>query len=257
MTSSTEPFAAQFAGKTVLVTGAGRSLGRQLALDFAAAGANVAVNYSASEGPAQETVAEIEAAGGRAFAIKADIAVKDQVDAMVEKIVAAFGGVDILINSAGLSVDAPFLEISEDDWDRVIDVNLKGPFLLSQAVGRHMVAAGWGRIVNISATSAIQARPGNANYAASKGGLNLLTQSMALELGPGVTVNAVGLGFVDSPLVRELFTPEQRAAAESGVPLKRMTTYAETSKFVMMLASDAAAFVTGQTIPFDGGRVMR
>ncbi len=136
-------------------------------------------------------------------------------------------------------------------------VNLKGPFLLSQAVGRHMVAAGQGRIVNISATSAIQARIGNANYAASKAGLNMLTQSMALELGPHVTVNAVGLGFVDSPLVRKLFTQEQIEQAKDNVPVKRMTTYEETSAFVLMLASDTASFVTGQTIPFDGGRVMR
>jgi NAD(P)-dependent dehydrogenase (short-subunit alcohol dehydrogenase family) len=176
---------------------------------------------------------------------------------MVEQVVRTYGGVDILINNAGLSMDAPFLELSEDAWDAVMAVNLKGPFLLSQAVGRHMVAAGYGRIVNISATSAVQARIGNANYAASKAGLNMLTQSMALELGPHVTVNTVALGFVDSPLVRELFTQEQIEQAQNGVPLKRMTTYEETSAFVLMLASDTASFMTGQTIPFDGGRVMR
>jgi NAD(P)-dependent dehydrogenase (short-subunit alcohol dehydrogenase family) len=246
-----------FSDRTVLITGAGRGLGRQLALDFGLESANVVVNYSSSEEAAHEVVARITAAGGHAITCRADIANPEDVNAMVETAKATYGVIDILINNAGLSLDAPFLEISEEAWDRVMDVNLKGPFLLSQAVGRHMVGAGHGRIINISATSAIHARIGNANYAASKGGLHLLTQSMALELGPNVTVNTVALGFVDSPLVRELFTEEQLTHAADSVPLKRMTTYEETSQFVMMLASDAAGFMTGQTIPFDGGRVMR
>ena len=246
-----------FSNRTVLISGAGRGLGRQLALDFGLEGANVVVNYSSSEAAAHEVVALIEAAGGNAIACRADIARKEDVNAMVETAVATYGKIDILINNAGLSMDGAFLDISEEAWDRVMDVNLKGPFLLSQAVGRHMLGSGYGRIVNISATSAIQARIGNANYTASKAGLHLLTQSMALELGPNVTVNAVALGFVDSPLVRELFTEEQLRHAEDSVPLKRMTSYEETSKFVMMLASDAAGFMTGQTIPYDGGRVMR
>jgi NAD(P)-dependent dehydrogenase (short-subunit alcohol dehydrogenase family) len=247
----------QFSEKSVLITGASGGLGQQLALDFAREGANVTVNYSSSAVAANDIVERISETGGQAMTCHADIASAEDVKAMVEKVVATYGGVDILINNAGLSIDAPFLELSESEWDRVMSVNLKGPFLLSQAVGRHMVAAGQGRIVNISATSAIRARVGNANYAASKAGLNMLTQSMALELGPNVTVNAVGLGFVDSPLVRELFTEEQIEQAKDDVPVKRMTTYEETSAFVMMLASDTAAFVTGQTIPFDGGRVMR
>lgn len=245
-----------FTGKSVLITGAGRGLGRQLALDFANAGARVVVNYAASADAANEVVEQIKNEGGDAMACKADIAQSDEVNAMVDAVMAAYGQIDILINNAGLSLDAPFLEISEDAWDRCMGVNLKGPFLLSQAVGRHMVAAKQGRIVNISATTAVQARVGNANYAASKAGLNMLTQSMALELGPYVNVNAVALGFVDSALVRELFSPKQIAEAEDGVPLKRMTTYEETSQFIMMLASDTASFVTGQTIAYDGGRLM-
>ena len=247
----------RFTGQSVLITGASGGLGEQLALDFAAEGAKVALNYASSKATAEETAARIVATGGEALVCGADIARAEDVRSMVDSIVDQFGGIDILINNAGLSLDAPFLEMSEQDWDRVIDVNLKGPFLVSQAVGRLMVAAERGRIVNISATSAVVARTGNANYAASKAGLNMLTQSMALELGPFVNVNTVALGFVDSDLVRQLFTPDEITQAADGVPLKRLTSYEETSAFVLMLASDAAGFVTGQTIPFDGGRVMR
>jgi 3-oxoacyl-[acyl-carrier protein] reductase len=247
----------KFPGKSVLITGGSGGLGQQLAFDFAREGANVALNYSSSKAKAEETVARIKANKGQAIAIQADIARSNDVKAMAKEVMATYGGIDILINNAGLSLDAPLLELTEDAWDQVIDVNLKGPFLVSQAVGRHMMAAKQGRIVNISATSAVNARIGNANYAAAKAGLNMLTQCMALELAPYVNVNAVALGFVDSDLVRELFNVEEIAQAKNGVPLKRMATYQETSSFVLMLASDTASFVTGQTIPFDGGRVMR
>ena len=248
---------ARFASKVVLITGASGGLGEQLAIDFAKEGAKVAVNYASSRRRAEAVVSRIQKSGGDAMICQADIANSGDVRAMVHEIIDAFGSIDVLINNAGLSLDSPFLEMSEADWDRVIDVNLKGPFLVSQAVGRQMVERGAGRIVNISATSAVVARVGNANYAASKAGLNMLTQSMALELGPYVNVNTVALGFVDSDLVRELFSPDEIEAAAKNVPLKRLTTYEETSEFVLMLASSAAAFVTGQTIPFDGGRVMR
>ena len=246
-----------FEGQSVLITGASGGLGEQMSRDFASEGAKVALNYASSAERAEGTAASIADAGGEALAVRADIARSDEVHSMVEQVIERFGGIDILVNNAGLSIDAPFLDMSEQDWDRVIDVNLKGPFLVSQAVGRHMVAAKRGRIVNISATSAVVARVGNANYAASKAGLNMLTQSMALELGPSVNVNTVALGFVDSDLVRELFSPDEITQAAKNVPLKRLTTYEETSAFVLMLASDVAGFVTGQTIPYDGGRVMR
>ena len=249
---------ADFSNQVVMITGASSGLGRQLALDFAAAGARLILSYASAPTETMDAlIKQVRAAGGQAIACRADLGDSAALHQMVKQAIAHFGQIDILINSAGLSLDAPFLSLSEADWDRVMAVNLKGPFILSQAVGRYMVASGAGCIVNISATTAVMARAGNANYCASKAGLNMLTQSMAIELGPDVRVNAVALGFVDSPLVRDLFSAEALEEAAQSVPLKRMTTYEETSQFVMMLASDAAGFVTGQTIPFDGGRVMR
>lgn len=247
----------EFRDKSVLITGAGRGLGQAMARDFAKAGARVAVNYTASEESAAETVAEIAAAGGRAIAVGADVSVAGEVAAMIDRVVENFGGIDILVNNAGINIDAPFLELAEDDWDRVLAVNLKGPFLCAQAAGRHMVAAGAGSIVNISAVTGIDARKNAANFCASKAGLNMLTKCMALELGPAVNVNALGLGYVTSPLTDKLYSPEGRTAIIGETPLGRMGEFGEVSQAVMFLASAAAAFMTGQTMIFDGGRIMR
>ena len=247
----------EFIGKTVLITGAGRGIGRHIALSFSAAGANVCVNYAHSAAEAENVVYEIETSGGKAIACKADISDFEQVKVMVDATVDAYGSIDILINNAGLSIDGPFLEMKEADWDRVYEVNLKGPFLVSQAVARKMIAGDGGVIVNISASTTTYGRPNAANYCSTKAGLNMLTKCMALELGPSIRVNGLGLGFVESPLVHEVFSKEQLAQAIESTPLKRMTTIEETSAFVRLLASESTSFVTGQTIMFDGGRNMR
>jgi len=247
----------EFTGKTVLITGAGRGIGRHIALSFSAAGANVCVNYAHSAAEAENVVYEIETSGGKAIACKADISDLEQVKAMVDATVDTYGSIDILINNAGLSIDGPFLEMKEADWDRVYEVNLKGPFLVSQAVARKMIAGDGGVIVNISATTTTYGRPNAANYCSTKAGLNMLTKCMALELGPSIRVNGLGLGFVESPLVHEVFSKEQLAQTIESTPLKRMTTVEETSAFVRLLASESTSFVTGQTIMFDGGRNMR
>lgn len=199
----------EFTGKTVLITGAGRGIGRHIALSFSAAGANVCVNYAHSAAEAENVVYEIETSGGKAIACKADISDLEQVKAMVDATVDTYGSIDILINNAGLSIDGPFLEMKEADWDRVYEVNLKGPFLVSQAVARKMIAGDGGVIVNISATTTTYGRPNAANYCSTKAGLNMLTKCMALELGPSIRVNGLGLGFVESPLVHEVFSKEQ------------------------------------------------
>ncbi len=143
---------------------------------------------------------------------------------MVAATVEAFGGIDILINNAGLSIDDPFLDMTEQDWDRVVAINLKGPFLESQAVARHMKVGGGGVTINISATTTTQGRTNAANYCSSKAGLNMLTKCMALELGPNIRVNGLGLGFVESPLAHELYSEEQLKQVIEGTPLKRMAT---------------------------------
>ena len=247
----------EFTDKTVLVTGSGRGIGRQIARDFAANGANVCISYLHSAVEAKETVEEIEESGGRAIACEADISDSKQVTSMVRHTVDAFGSIDILVNNAGHSIDGPFLDMAEADWDRVYEVNLKGPFLVSQAVARNMVAGNGGVIVNISATSTISGRPNAANYCSTKAGLNMLTKCMALELGPEVRVNGIGLGYVESPLVHEVFSTDQLNEVIGSTPLGRMTSIEETSAFVRLLASDSTSFITGQTIMFDGGRMMR
>jgi NAD(P)-dependent dehydrogenase (short-subunit alcohol dehydrogenase family) len=247
----------EFRGKNVLITGAGRGVGRQTARDFGADGANVCVGYVSSVAEAKETVKAINSSGGNAFACKANISDSKEVGIMVEATVDKFGGIDVYVNTAGLSIDGPFLEMNETDWDRVYEVNLKGAFLVSQAVARHMVVGNGGVIVHISSDSSTTGRPNAANYCSSKAGLNMLTKCMALELAPKVRVNGIGLGFMESPLVHEVYSSDELEEALKSVPLGRMTTLEETSAFIRLLASKSTAFVTGQTIMFDGGEVMR
>lgn len=246
-----------FEGKTVIVTGASRGIGEQIALEFASAAARVVVNHSQSEAAALNVVELCHAAGGEAIACQADIADTQAVDRMLATTLDRFGTIDVLVNNAGLNIDKPFLELTEDDWDRVSDVNLKGPFLCSQAVGREMMRAQRGSIVNISAMTAVDARKNAANYCSTKAGLNMLTKCMALELAPYVNVNCLALGFIDSPLVREIFTAQQLADVVAGTPLARIGRYDEVVGMVRFLASGSASFLTGQTVIFDGGRVMR
>lgn len=247
----------EFDQKTVLITGAGRGLGKTTARRFASAGARVVINYAHSKAAAEQLAKDIETAGGEALLCQADISDADQVNAMIESTLRHFGGIDILINNAGLSIDKPFIELTEDDFDAVYRVNLKGPFLLSQAVAKQMLEADGGVIVNVSANTSFSGRPNAANYLSTKAGLNMLTKCMALELGPTIRVNGLGLGFVDSELVQQLYTADAIDKVLETTPLRRMTNAEETANFILLLASEQTAFVTGQTISFDGGRVMR
>ncbi len=247
----------EFAGKTAIVTGASRGIGRAIALDLGGDGARVVVNYARSEPEAARVVEEVRAAGGDAIACQADVARKAEVERMLADALDAFGTVDLLVNNAGINIDRPFLELSEEDWDRVVDTNLKGAFLCSQAAGRVMDAGSGGCIVNISAVTAVTGRKNAANYCASKAGLDMLTKCVALELAPKVRVNSLAVGFIASPIVERLYTKEQLADIVEVTPLRRMGAYEEVAAAVRFFASEAAAFVTGQTLIVDGGRVMR
>ena len=244
-----------YADRTIVITGAGGGVGRQLAVDFAGAGANVVLNDVMPD--ADALLEEVGAAGGKGLYCRADVSVPADVAGMLESALSTFGRIDVLINNAGINIDSPLLELSEDDWDRVLAVNLKGPFLCTQAFGRAMAAAGGGCIVNISAVTGFRARLNGANFCASKAGLNMLTKCAALELAPHVRVNGLALGFFDSPLVGELYSNDQVAAVVEETPLKRMGQCGEISDAVKFLASDAAAFINGQTLIIDGGRIMR
>ncbi len=244
-------------GQVAVITGASRGLGRQLAMDLAAAGMRVVVNYARSADRAAVVVDEIEAAGGEAFACRADVSRAADVADLAAAALDAYGRIDLLVNNAAVNLDRPFLELSEADWDVVLDVNLKGAFLCSQAVGRSMWAAGRGRIVNISAVTGIDARLNAANFRTSKAGLIMLTKCVALELAPLVQVNCIAPGFFRSELVAELYSEAEIDEAVAETPLARVGEPGELSEVVAFLASGAAAFITGQTLIVDGGRVMR
>jgi NAD(P)-dependent dehydrogenase (short-subunit alcohol dehydrogenase family) len=243
--------------KTAVVTGASRGVGEHLARALARDGANVVVHYHTHRESADALVAEITSLGGRAVACGGDVSEPGDVKTLLSAALDTFGGVDILINNAGINIDGPLLEMREQDWSRVLDVNLKGPFLCTQAFGRIMVDAGAGKILNISAVTSVQARPGAANYCSSKAGLNMLTKCSALELAPAVQVNGMALGYFQSRLVQENFTESQLQAVCEQTPLGRMGHMNELEQLALFLVSGGSNFVTGQTIVIDGGRVMQ
>ena len=242
-------------GQVALVTGAGRGIGRAIALELAAAGAEVVVNYASSEQAAADTVAAIGDAGGRAWSHRADVSDEDQVEGMVKAIQERSGALQVLVNNAGITRDGLMLRMKTADWRAVIDLNLTGVFLCSRAVSRAMLKARQGRIINITSVVALFGNAGQANYSAAKAGVIGLTRSNAAEFASrGVTVNAVAPGFIASDMTADL---DQEAILRA-IPLARMGTAAEVAGAVRFLAADpAAAYITGQVLQVDGGMVMR
>lgn len=246
----------EFSGKTAIVTGASRGVGRTIALDLGMAGANVVINYVASDKAASNVVATINESGGKAIACRADVSASADVDRLVITALEAFDQIDILVNNAGINIDGPLLELDEEEWDNVVDTNLKGVFLCTRAAGRAMHAAQSGNIINISAVTGLISRKNAGNYCASKAGVNMLTKCAALELAPHVRVNCLALGFFRSEAVDRYFTEDQIREVVDMTPLGRMGEFSEISSAVKFLVSDASSFITGQTIVIDGGRVM-
>jgi 3-oxoacyl-[acyl-carrier protein] reductase len=246
-------------GRVALITGAARGIGAAVAGRLAADGAAVAV-LDLDEAAGKSTVAAIEAAGGRAIALGADVTNADQMTAAADRAAEELGSLDILVNNAGVTRDNLLFKLSEQDWDTVIGVHLKGAFLASKAAQKHMVAQKYGKIVNLSSVSALGNR-GQANYSTAKMGLQGFTRTLAIELGPfGVNVNAVAPGFIVTEMTaataeRVGITPDELAARSAEItPMRRVGQPADIANTIAFLVSDESSFITGQTIYVDGGR---
>ena len=243
-------------GKVAVVTGASRGIGRAIAIELARRGAKTVVNYNRSADAAAEVVSAIEDEGGQAKAVQADVSLFDQAQALVTATLDAYDRLDILVNNAGITRDQVLLMMKEEDWDKVIQVDLKSLFNTCKPAVRKMVRQRWGRIVNITSVVGIAGQGGQTNYAAAKAGVIGFTKSLAKELGARkVTVNAVAPGLIPTDLTADL-PDEYRDKALEMTPLQRVGEAEEIAYAVAFLASDEAAFITGAVLPVDGGLVM-
>ncbi len=243
-------------GKVALVTGASRGIGQATAIELAKAGADIVVNFIGNEAVAQETVEAIETLGRKVIKIKADVGNAEEVQAMVDEAVATFGHIDILVNNAGITRDGLLIRMKDSDWDDVLNINLKGVYLVSKAVAKIMVKQRSGRIINMTSVSGVTGNVGQANYAAAKAGVIGFTKTCAKELAArGITVNAVAPGFIETAMTDVL--PEKiKEGIAATVPFGRMGQPEEIASVVTFLASDFASYITGQVLNVDGGMVM-
>jgi 3-oxoacyl-[acyl-carrier protein] reductase len=243
-------------GKSVLVTGASRGIGREIALELARQGANVAVNFAGSEAKANEVVEEIKALGRESFSIQCDVSNSEAVAEMVKTVTERFSSLDILVNNAGITRDNLLMRMKESEWDDVININLKGVFLCTKAVTRQMMKQRSGRIINIASIVGVSGNAGQANYVAAKAGVIGLTKTTAKELASrGITVNAIAPGFISTDMTEKL--PEDVQQAMLGqIPLARFGDPKDVAAVAVFLASEASSYMTGQTLHVDGGMVM-
>ena len=243
-------------GKIALVTGASRGIGRQIALTLAAQGAAVIVNYNGSAAKAEEVVEEIEKAGGKAEAIQCNVSDFESCKSMMEDIVSRYGRLDILVNNAGITRDNLIMKMYEEDFDAVIQTNLKGVFNCIKHISRQMIKQKAGRIINISSVSGVLGNVGQANYCAAKAGVIGLTKCMARELASrGITVNAVAPGFIRTDMT-DVLKDNVKEAIIATIPMKTFGETEDVANTVAFLASDAARYITGQVISVDGGMAM-
>jgi 3-oxoacyl-[acyl-carrier protein] reductase len=243
-------------GKAALVTGGSRGIGRAIALALAAQGASVAVNYVSNAAAAAEVVQQIEQSGHQAFPVQGDVAEPDDAKRMIDETIAKFGALHILINNAGLTEDDLLLRMSQDAWDKVMLVNLRGAYLCTKAALRSMVRQRWGRILCVSSVAGLVGNAGQANYAAAKAGLIGFTKSVAKEVASrNVTANAIAPGLVRTEMTADL-TEAQQQAVLGLVPLGRWATPEEIAPAAVFLASEEAGYITGSVLTIDGGLVM-
>lgn len=261
-----QPISSKLAGQTAIVTGASSGIGKACAIGMGLAGANVVVNYAGNSQGAEEAVAIIQEAGGQAIAYKADVSKQDQVKAMFKMAIETFGTVDILVNNAGLQKDAPFIDMSLEDWQFVLDVNLTGQFLCAQEAVREFKRRGMrpeisralGKIICMSSVHELIPWAGHVNYAASKGGVMLLMRSLAQELGPmKIRVNSVAPGAIKTPINRMAWeTPEAEERLLKLIPYKRVGETSDISNVSCWLASDESDYIHGATLFVDGGMTL-
>jgi glucose 1-dehydrogenase len=243
-------------GKTALVTGSSQGIGRAIAVRFAQEGADVVINYNRSPGGAQEALREVEAAGRQGLIVQANLASTADVQRLVATAVEHFGKLDILVNNAGIETHAPFWQVTEEDYDRVLNVNLKGVFFTTQAMVRHLMQSKrHGKIINISSVHEELPFPNFAAYCASKGGLKMLTRNLSVELGPlGITINSIAPGAVETPINTNLLNDQKKLGTLlAQIPLSRLGKPEDVAGLAVFLASSDADYVTGSTYFVDGG----
>ena len=245
-----------FSGKTAVVTGGSRGIGRAVCLELAKGGANVVLCYAGNEAAANDTAAACEALGVKALAVCCNVAEAGEVKALMDAAVQAFGRIDILVNNAGITRDGLLMMMKDEDFDAVINANLKGTFLCMKAVSRLMMRQRYGRIVNLSSVVGLRGNAGQVNYAASKAGVVGMTKSLAKELASrGVTVNAVAPGFIETDMTAAM-TDAAKAATLASIPMQKLGAPEDVARAVAFLASDEAAYITGQVLAVDGGMAM-
>ena len=243
-------------GKVAVVTGASRGIGREIALTLGKQGAFVIVNYNGSKEKAEEVVKEMKEAGGDGVAIKCNVSDFSECEQFISEIISEYKRVDILVNNAGITRDGLLMKMSEEDFDAVLDTNLKGAFNCTKFVSRQMLKQRSGRIINISSVSGVLGNAGQANYSASKAGLIGLTKSVARELASrGITVNAVAPGFIHTEMT-EVLSDAVKEASIAQIPLKKFGETKDIANAVLFLASENASYITGQVIHVDGGMAM-